>query len=272
MKKLKPFPEKQVTKTPKSYEENRFNSIINPYFSFTQNNDNERRLHESLVQEAIQIKGSVLVYIPREYVDIDEIFGEDAKSYFDVGYRFAAYVKNYESFEGAGAFFSKFGYEANDEIELEFNPALFGHQVNGLQPRAGDLVYLPLNNTLFEVTYVQPINPYGQLGSTQALRTMQCTKFTPSHEDIDIDIVSTIDHLDVDEFSLEELAEPINNLNGKAGSRIDGNDYADVEQAEEDLKDVLDPYVVLEGTPDDTYFEETDYAKDINDPFRFIDK
>lgn len=260
-KEIKPFPNEVETIDKQSHESIRYDSILNPYFTFNSNNANELRLHESLVQEAIQIKGEMFLYVPREYVDIDEIFGEDVKSHFKMAWPFAAYIVNYESFEGAGAFFSKFGYEADDEIELEFNPALFAHQVNNLQPQAGDLIYAPKINSLFEITYVQPTNPYGQLGSTQALRKINCIKFTASHEVMSVDI-NIDDHFNIPEFNPLELTDPINALNGRATSRSDGNDYIESEQASEDLKGILDPYIVTEGVPDN----------EMVDPFEFYDK
>lgn len=267
MDKLKPFPEnKNISEN--SFESTRFDSIVNPYFSFTRNNDNEIALHESLVQEAIQIKGEVFLYVPREYVNVDEIFGEDVQSHFKKAWPFAAYIANYESFAGAGAFFSKFGYEADDEIELEFNPKLFAHQVNNLQPRPGDLVYAPKINCLFEITYVQPTNPYGQLGSTQALRKINCIKFTASHEDMDVSI-NIDDHFNVPEFSFNDLEDPINALNGRATSRIDGDDYIESNQAKEALEGILDPYVVVEGEAENQ--DEVD-EHSVVDPFQFYDK
>lgn len=267
-KEMQQFPNKGANNK-NSFEATRFKSILNPYFSFTHNNDNELALHESLVQEALQIKGDVFLYVPREYVNIDEVFGEDIQSSFKEAWPFAAYIINYESFSGAGAFFSKFGYEADDEIELEFNPALFAHQVNNMSPQAGDLVYAPKINCLFEITYVQPTNPYGQLGSTQALRKLNCIKFTASHEEMDIDI--NIDsHFNVPEFALDEVTDKLNGLNGRATSRIDGNDYAEVDQAKSDLEGVLHEYILDEGSADNDHIVKEN--SNVIDPFEFYDK
>ena len=61
----------------------------NPYFK---DYSGEQRLLNDLTIETIQAMGRDFIYLPREYLNIDMVFGEDPKSSFKNGYSLEMYV------------------------------------------------------------------------------------------------------------------------------------------------------------------------------------
>jgi len=69
----------------------------------------EQNLIENLIIESIKIYGIDVYYLPRTFVNKDNLFGEDVLSKFDVAFPIEMYIKNVTGFEGEGDFLSKFG-------------------------------------------------------------------------------------------------------------------------------------------------------------------
>ena len=78
----------------------------NPYFK---EYIGEQTLLDDLVVETIKTMGRDMIYIPREYLNRDIIFGEDPISRFKDAYTIEMYIQNVQSFGGAGYFINKFG-------------------------------------------------------------------------------------------------------------------------------------------------------------------
>ena len=76
----------------------------NSYFNKF-NNVAEQDLVQDLVDEAIQIHGVNMTYIPRVIVNQDKIFGEDRTPKFEDGREIEMYVETYDGFEGEGKSF-----------------------------------------------------------------------------------------------------------------------------------------------------------------------
>lgn len=226
--------------------------ILNPYMNWTQYS-NVQTLADSLVAEAVQARGIELYYIPREYVEPDKIFGEDLKSKFKKAWKFAGYLESFDAYSGDNSYFSKFGMMVNDEIALTINPNLFKHQVNGQEPRAGDLVYFPMDNSLFEINWVQPYDPFYQLGQN-AMRKITATKYVYSGEELKPELQRN-EGINIPEFSELDL-QPIHNIDGLAD--IDEDQYGESTQFNEEASKYVEPYVVINGrgSPFDDSFME----------------
>ena len=82
------------------------------------NNSDEQRLIEDIVAEMIKYGGVDCFYMPRTFVDIDNIFGEDLVSQFNDAFPLELYVSSVDGFEGDGDFISKFGLEVRDTVKL----------------------------------------------------------------------------------------------------------------------------------------------------------
>ena len=122
----------------------------------------EQLLIEDLVIEAMQIHGMDVFYLPRTSRDqIDYLFGEDTLKQYTSAYPIEMYLENVTGMEGEGDFISKFGLEIRDEVSLLVSRRRFKYAVgaaNLLRPREGDLIYIPLVQNFFEITFVEHEN------------------------------------------------------------------------------------------------------------------
>jgi hypothetical protein len=146
----------------------------------------EQLLIEDLVIESIKIYGLDCWYIPRVLVNKDNIYGEDSLSEFKKSYMVEMYVKNVEGFAGEGDFLSKFNVEIRDQITLTIARRTFENEVQSFQldysrPREGDLIFLPLNNKVFQVKFVEHEPVFYQMGSLQ-MYDLKCELFEYSNE------------------------------------------------------------------------------------------
>ena len=137
----------------------------------------EQSLIEDLVIESIRIYGIEVWYIPRTLVARDEILNEDSLSSFNSAYSVEMYIKSVDGFEGEGDFLSKFGLQIRDSVTLTIAQKTFelevGRDSTLVRPLEGDLIYLPLNNKIFEIQHTEHESIFYQMGSLQTydLRT-----------------------------------------------------------------------------------------------------
>ena len=199
------------------YNDTYNNDVLNPYVNFHKSG-NEQALYDSLVAESIQMRGAEAIYIRREADNVDLVFGEDPTSKFKKNYRISIYVESFEGWEGDGDWYSKFGYQVNDQMNVTVNPGLFARQGDGQLPLIGDLIYFPMANALFEVNWVEHDAPWYITG-TVPQRKLKLSRFVYSGEEINLEpnehVISTIDELfsEADERQME--LDRVNNLNGR---------------------------------------------------------
>lgn len=168
----------------------------NVYFS--QAVKSEQNLYEDLIIESLKIFGQDVYYIPRTLVNRDNIMGEDIGSKFDDAYLIEAYIENVDGFEGAGDLYNKFGLEIRDEATFivsrrQWN-SLVGFWNNELEdpkPQEGDLLFMPMSNTFFEIMFVEDEQPFYQLSNLPVYK-MQCSLFEYNDEQFETG-VSEID-------------------------------------------------------------------------------
>lgn len=160
----------------------------NVYFS--QAVRSEQHLYEDLIIESLKIFGQDVYYIPRTLVNRDNILGEDPASKFDDAYIIEAYLENVEGFEGAGDLYSKFGLEIRDEAQFVVSRKVWNRRVGVFsdnedpRPQEGDLIFLPMTNSFFEITYVEDDSPFYQLSDLPVYR-LSCSLFEYNDEDFD---------------------------------------------------------------------------------------
>ena len=159
----------------------------------------EQRLYEDLIIEALRMYGQDVYYIPRETVTPDEILNEEYSKYSSA-YTVEMYIANTESFEGDGNMLSKFGLEIRDQATFVVSRRRFqqlvqidANAIREERPREGDLVYLPLSKSLFEIKFVEHEKPFYQLSNLPTYE-LQCELFEYSAEKFDTGIK------DVDRF------------------------------------------------------------------------
>jgi hypothetical protein len=118
---------------------------------------NEQLLVEDLVIEAMKIYGMDVYYMPRSSRDeVDMLYGEDTLKQYVKAYPLEMYLENVTGMDGDGDFISKFGLEIRDELTMVVSRNRFKSIVpNLLRPQEGDLIFMPLTNNFFEITFVE---------------------------------------------------------------------------------------------------------------------
>jgi len=155
---------------------------LSPYF--LQGSSSEQRLVQDLINEQLKIYGQDVVYLPRKIINKKTIMKEVVASTFDDAYRMEAYLLNYQGFEGNGDILQKFGVQTTDAVtfviskeryEDFISPFLSGDSQVELasRPEEGDLIYFPLDNTMFEIKYVEGKKPFYQLNNLYVY-TLSC--------------------------------------------------------------------------------------------------
>lgn len=164
----------------------------NPYFK---EYVGEQDLLHDLTVETIKAMGRDMIYVPREYLNKDLIFGEDTISRFKDSYIIEMYIQNVTAFGNQMNIINKFGINITDKITLQvakrrFDEEIVANNTFGIvTPREGDLIYFPFNKSLFEINYVEDKLPFFQFG-TLTTYTLTCELFTYSFEEINTGIDS----------------------------------------------------------------------------------
>ena len=161
----------------------------NVYFS--QAVKSEQNLYEDLIIESLKIFGQDVYYIPRTLVNRDNVLGEDPASKFDDAYLIEAYIENQDGFEGSGDLYSKFGVEIRDEATFiisrqQWNKlvGLWNNEIGTPKPEEGDIIFLPMTNKFFEITFIEHEQPFYQLSNLPVYR-LQCSLFEYNDEDFE---------------------------------------------------------------------------------------
>ena len=155
---------------------------LSPYF--LQGSSSEQRLVQDLINEQLKIYGQDVVYLPRKIINKNTIMKEVTASTFDDAFRMEAYLVNYEGFEGSGDVLSKFGIQTTDAVSFVISKERYEDFISPFltvdtayqlasRPEEGDLIYLPLDNTMFEIKYVEGKKPFYQLNNLYVY-TLSC--------------------------------------------------------------------------------------------------
>lgn len=171
-------------------------SPLNPYF--LQGSSSEQRLVQDLINEQLKMYGQDVVYMPRQLINEKTIIKEVLVSKFDDSFRIEAYISNFNGFGAQGDILTKFGVKTTDELTLIISKERYEDFVSPFlmndpeikvktRPQEGDLIYLPLDNGLFEVKYVEGKVPFYQLNNLYVYE-LRCEIFRYEDELIDTSI------------------------------------------------------------------------------------
>ena len=156
--------------------------VTNAYINTTTYTQ-EQDLIGNLVSESIQMHGQDFTYIPRTIVKEDTIFNEDTISSFTSAYTIEMYIESVDGFEGEGEMLTQFGLQINEQIVTTVSAARFLAETSMVEPKVGDLIYLPLNDQVFEIMFVEDEVPFYQLGKNHVFQ-IRAEKFVWSHETV----------------------------------------------------------------------------------------
>ena len=168
---------------------------------FSQKVRSEQNLYEDIVIESLKMYGQDVYYLPRDIVNKNPIFADDIPSRFNSSYKVEMYIDNIEGFDGEGDIFTKFGVELRDQATFvvarrrwDQTVKRYDNEITGSRPREGDLLYLTLSNTLFEIMHVEHEQPFYQLSNLPTYK-LRCEKFEYNDEDFDT-YVEAIDSIE----------------------------------------------------------------------------
>jgi hypothetical protein len=171
-------------------------SPLNSYF--LQGSPSEQRLIQDLINEQLKMYGQDVLYMPRRIIGEKTIIKEIVASKFDDSFRIEAYLMNYDGFSNAGDLLSKFGVRSTDEINLVISKERYDDFISPLlklwpedqrklayRPQEGDLIWFPLDESLFEIKYVEGKKPFYQLNNLYVYE-LRCERFEVEDEIIDV--------------------------------------------------------------------------------------
>ena len=207
---------------------------VNHYFQSGDGigNTAEQRLHEDLIIEGLRIYGHMVYYLPRTLVNKDIILGEDVASRFGSAFPLEAYFETAEGFAGQQELISKFGLEIREDTTFMISKRRFDLLVDSKttlikegRPNEGDIIYMPLMKSFFEIQFVEDQEPFFQLGNLPVYK-LKVTRWEYSSEELDTG-VGAIDAAE-DTYSLSQLNSQFS-LEAETGSILLEGSNADGE-------------------------------------------
>ena len=179
-------------------------SPLNSYF--LQGSPGEQRLIQDLVNEQLKMYGEDVLYLPRKIIGENTVIRENTVAKFDDSFRIEAYLMNYEGFAGASAdLLTKFGVRNTDELTLVISKERYDdfcqpiidlfpkeERKNAKRPQEGDLIYFPLEESLFEIKFVEGKKPFYQLRNLYVYELL-CERFEFEDEIFDVQQAEDID-------------------------------------------------------------------------------
>lgn len=203
---------------------------LNHYFNFfPEQITNEQLLVEDLVIEALKIYSMDIYYIPRESRDkIDRLMGEDQVKKFSAAHIIEVYVENVSGMEGEGDLITKFGLEIRDEMTVLMSRRRFKFTLPALiRPREGDIIYMPLVQNFFEITFVEHENQQAMFytlgrgrGGNVYVYSLRLKQFVFSNEQIQVGV----DEVDTQILESYQLTNLILTANGTGTFDVSNNE------------------------------------------------
>ena len=165
--------------------------MIRKYFSHNvTTNTNEQSLIADLVRETIQVSGMDVNYVKRTRENIDTLFDDAERNKFNTGYTIEMYLQDVEGFAGEADLVTRFGLEVRDECTLTVAVDRFEAVVgSGQAPVVGDLIYIPLSNQIYQITFVEDQTPFFTIAKTYVYQ-LSCQLFRYSDEEFDTGIAA----------------------------------------------------------------------------------
>ena len=151
-----------------------------------------------MVNEHLQLFGQDILYLPRKIINQNTVIREITASKFDDSFRLEAYLVNTDGFGTPSDVLTKFGVREQDEVTLVVSKERYddfitpfinqfpeGERASAVSPQEGDLIYLPLDNALFEIKYIERKVPFYQVNEL-FMYEFRCEIFEPEDEVVDL--------------------------------------------------------------------------------------
>lgn len=131
----------------------------------------EQRLYEDMIEESLRIYGQDVYYIPRNLKNLDTVLNDAVASEFNQAYFIEMYIDE-SGYTGEGTIMSKFGLEIRDQATFVVSRRRWENFIGrensttiGGRPNEGDLLYIPLSGTFFEIKFVEHEAAFYQLAN-----------------------------------------------------------------------------------------------------------
>ena len=183
----------------------------NPHFVHFKYHD-EQELVQDIHDEVIQILGINCSYIPKEHFDYDLIMGEDSDQRFTKSYLIEMIIENNEGYAG-NSLLGKFGLQIEEQLTFVMSSRRFDetHVPDRQRPHEGDLVFYPVDQRIYQITFVDYQGPgFLQAGIFPNYR-LNCELYVPSEEQLQTNI-REVDQSNIEVYALEL---PLTNITGK---------------------------------------------------------
>jgi hypothetical protein len=188
-------------------------ATVNHYFQSgkTIGRSSEQNLYEELIIESMKIYGVEVYYLPRKPFNPDPILTEDPYNSYEHAYPIEMYMENVSGYDGDDEIITKFGLEIRDQANFVVSRKRWvetvgstGNSVLSIRPAEGDIIYMPLTKSLFEIRKVDSQTPFFQVGKLFVFR-MSCELMQYSNEVFETG-VEEIDNL------FNQFADPLDNF------------------------------------------------------------
>lgn len=162
-----------------------------------------------MIIECIRFYGFDILYLPHTQVDVDRIFLEDTLKKYENAIPLEAYLERVDGYGGDGELMQKFGIEIRDTATFvvarsRWESVIGQGRGSVLQlpnrPAEGDILYMPLTKSYFEIKRVESHDPFYQLGKLYVYK-LQCELIQYSSEMFDTGHTE-VDKIEID-FSLD---------------------------------------------------------------------
>jgi len=165
---------------------------------FINGTNNEQGLVQDLINEQLKMYGIEVYYMPRQIFSEGKVIKDVIFSKFKNAFPIEAYLLNYDGFEANSVLMSKFGVRVTDEMTLIISKERFELYIaeimksipnikNSLTPNGGDLIYVPLSDSLMEIKFVENRKPFYQLQKNYVYE-LRCEVYELEDEDINTGI------------------------------------------------------------------------------------
>lgn len=190
--------------------------MLNPFF--IQGTSSEQGLIQDLINEQLKMYGIEVYYMPRQIVSQGKIIKDVIYSKFKNAFPIEAYLASYEGFDNNSIIMSKFGVKITDEMTLIISKERFDMYIAELmkfipdsagtsRPYEGDLLYIPLSDSIMEIKYVENRKPFFQLQKNYVYE-LRCELYEYEDDEVSTGIQELDDNFtDIGYGALLTLAE-----------------------------------------------------------------
>jgi hypothetical protein len=170
-------------------------------FYFSDRVKSEQNLYEDIVIESLKMYGQDVYYLPRDTIGEDRILGDEVPARYNSSHKIEMYIENTEGFDGEGDLFTRFGVEIRDECTFVVSKRRWLQQVQrmdsevtALRPFEGDMVYMPMSGSLFQITHVEHEQPFYQLNNLPVFKLRaQLAEYNDEDLDTGIERIDNIE-------------------------------------------------------------------------------